>query len=221
MKRVLLVEDDPTLGGSLHQRLSQDYEVSWARSVQESRQYLSQGRWDLAILDIGLPDGDGFEVAQLIREKEGCHFIFLTAQSDAQSRLRGFEMGAHEFIPKPFYLKELLMRVEHVLDTHVAKKTLSLHEFEVDLVELSVRRIDGRIEYPPVTDMKILKFLIEQAPRVVSRDEILDAVWGADKTPNHRSIDNAVVRLRQVLGVDGERIRSVRGVGYQWQGEIE
>lgn len=221
MKRILLVEDDVTLGGSLHQRLAQDYDVSWARSVQESKQLLENARWDLAILDIGLPDGDGFDIARIIQTKEDCHFIFLTAQSDAQSRLKGFEMGAHEFIPKPFYLKELLMRVEHVLDTHSTKKTLVLQDLEIDLIDFSVKRQDGRIEYPPVTDMKILKFLIEQHPRVVSRDDILDAVWGADKTPNHRSIDNAVVRLRHILGADGERIRSVRGIGYQWQGDNE
>lgn len=219
MRRVLLVEDDPTLGESLRDRLAQDYQVSWARSVAETVRLIGKESWDLAILDVGLPDGDGFEVAEKITAQRHCQFIFLTAQADAQNRLRGFEMGAQEFIPKPFYLKELLLRVKHVLDSHPPLAELNLQIGDVSLNDFSIRKADGSLEYPPVTDMKILKLLVERAPQIVSRDEILDQVWGVDKTPNHRTVDNSVVRLRHVLGADGERIRSVRGVGYQWVNE--
>lgn len=222
MRRILLVEDDPTLGTSLKERLSVDYAVSWTRSVRETEELLARETWDLAILDIGLPDGDGFEIAERIRRTSRCPFLFLTAQADAESRLRGFEMGAQEFVPKPFYLKEVLMRVKHVLEAHHVDFELKLSGATVDLADFSIRRTDGAIEYPPVTDMKILKLLVEKTPQIVSRDEILDFVWGIDKTPNHRTVDNAVVRLRQLLGADGDRIRSVRGVGYQWtNGEAE
>ncbi|MBX2987959.1 MAG: response regulator transcription factor [Bdellovibrionaceae bacterium] len=220
MRRVLLVEDDLTLGENLRDRLAQDYDVSWARSVRESEELLGKHHWDLAILDIGLPDGNGFDIAEKIARKDGCHFVFLTAQSDAESRLKGFELGAQEFIPKPFYLKELLLRVKHVLDSHPAvAREIKLRDVVVNLQDFFLRRADGAIEYPPVTDMKILKLLVEKSPQVVSRDEILDHVWGIDKTPNHRTVDNAVVRLRQLLGADGERIHSVRGIGYQWMNE--
>ncbi len=219
MRRVLLVEDDPTLGESLRDRLAQDYQVSWARSVAETVRLIAKESWDLAILDVGLPDGDGFEVAEKIAAQKRCQFIFLTAQADAQNRLRGFEMGAQEFIPKPFYLKELLLRVKHVLDSHPPLTELKLQIGDVSLNDFSIRKADGSLEYPPVTDMKILKLLVERSPQIVSRDEILDQVWGVDKTPNHRTVDNSVVRLRHVLGTDGERIRSVRGVGYQWVNE--
>ncbi|HRO68112.1 MAG TPA: response regulator transcription factor [Pseudobdellovibrionaceae bacterium] len=222
MRRILLVEDDPQLGQNLRDRLAQEYEVSWAKNVKESTILLQGQSWDLAILDIGLPDGNGFDVASKIAAKDDCHFIFLTAQSDAESRLKGFELGAQEFIPKPFYLKELLLRVKHVMDSHPAMaRELVLTDAIVNLQDFSVKKRAGGIEYPPVTDMKILKFLFEKAPQVVSRDEILDHVWGVDKTPNHRTVDNAVVRLRQLLGSDGEKIRSVRGIGYQWQPEEE
>lgn len=219
MKRILLVEDDPTLGQSLRDRLAQDYAVTWAQSVRESEPKISQESWDLAILDVGLPDGDGFEIAKKIAAKERCPFLFLTAQADAENRLRGFEIGAQEFIPKPFYLKELLIRVKHVLEAHPVARELALKDVSVGLNDFSIRRANGEIEYPPVTDMKILKLLVEKSPTVLSRDEILDEVWGVDKTPNHRTVDNAIVRLRQLLGADGERIRSVRSVGYQWMGE--
>lgn len=219
MRKILLVEDDPTLGESLRDRLAQDYAVSWTQTVRETERLLKDDMWDLAILDIGLPDGDGFQIAEKISARGGCRFLFLTAQSDAQSRLRGFEMGAQEFIPKPFYLKELLLRVKHVLDSHAPAREISVDGARIDLTDFSIRRRDGGIEYPPVTDMKILKLLIERSPQIVSRDEILDQVWGVDKTPNHRTVDNSVVRLRQLLGPGGERIRSVRGVGYQWTSE--
>lgn len=219
MRRVLLVEDDPTLGESLRTRLAQDYDVSWTRSVRETDQLLEKQSWDLAILDVGLPDGNGFQIAEKIAKKGHCHFLFLTAQSDAESRLKGFELGAQEYIPKPFYLKELLLRVKKVLDAKPVAREVKLREVTVNLHDYSVRRANGAIEYPPVTDMKIFKLLTEKAPQILSRDDILDEVWGIDKTPNHRTVDNAIVRLRQVLGTDGERIRSVRGVGYQWISE--
>ena len=82
---------------------------------------------------------------------------------------------------------------------------------------MSVKKSDGQIEYPPITDLKILQLLIEKAPKVVSRDEIINEVWGVDKNPSHRTIDNTIVRLRQMIGERGESyIRSARGVGYQW-----
>lgn len=221
MRRILLVEDDPQLGQNLRDRLAQEYQVSWAKSVQESVRLLERESWDLAILDVGLPDGSGFDVAQKIAAKEKCHFVFLTAQSDAESRLKGFELGAQEFIPKPFYLKELLLRVKHVLESHPVSREIQLKDIVVNLHDFSIKKSNGSIEYPPVTDMKILKVLIEKTPQVLSRDEILDQVWGIDKTPNHRTVDNAIVRLRHILGSDGEKIRSVRGIGYQWNSEEE
>lgn len=140
MRRILLVEDDPTLGESLRDRLAQDYAVSWAQSVRESERLLGKEAWDLAILDIGLPDGDGFQIAEKISARGRCAFVFLTAQSDAENRLRGFEMGAQEFIPKPFYLKELLLRVKHVLDSHHAPaREVVAGDVRVDLTDFSVR----------------------------------------------------------------------------------
>lgn len=222
MKRILLLEDDTTLGQSLNERLARDYEVNWARSVGEFRKTMAQTKYDLAILDVGLPDGSGFEVAQDIKaQSPGTLFLFLTAQADAESRLRGFELGAEEFIPKPFFLKELLLRVKHVLDIHSPKQEVHLQDSVIDFTDLSIRHRSGKIDYPPVTDMKVLEVLVLRSPQVVSRDEIFDSVWGKDKTPNQRTIDNVIVRLRQLLGdEDGKRIRSVRGVGYQWAQEV-
>lgn len=224
MKKILLVEDDNSLGQTLQERLKKEYEVHWAASVREAWSHFSTHRdFDLILLDVGLPDGNGFELAQKIKEQSAALFLFLTAQADAESRLRGFELGAEEFIPKPFHLKELLLRVKHVLEAHAHQpKTLQLRDRVVNFSEMSIRKQDGGIEYPAANDMKILQLLVEKSPQVLSRDDIINEIWGIDKNPSHRTIDNIIVRLRQLLGADGEKhIRSVRGVGYQWTPEEE
>lgn len=219
MRQILLVEDDRSLGETLKERLSKEYKVFWAQSVQSAKDTLAEEKGlDLVILDVGLPDGTGFDVAEYIRTHD-LHplFIFLTAQADAEARLKGFEVGAEEFIPKPFHLKELLLRVKHVLDQHSVQSEIKVEEVVINFTTMSVKKPSGELEYPPVTDLKILQLLIERSPKAVSRDEIINEVWGIDKYPSHRTIDNTMVRLRQLIGEKGESyIRSVRGVGYQW-----
>lgn len=218
MKKILLVEDDFSLGTTLHERLSKTYEVSWAQNLEKAWNLFNTHRdLDLIILDVGLPDGNGFEFAKKIKSERETLFIFLTAQADPESRLTGFELGAEEYIPKPFHLKELLIRVQHVLELHSSAKEIELRECSLNFTDMSVKYKDGKIKYPPVTDIKILQILVKSSPRVLSRDEIINEVWGIDKMPSHRTIDNTIVRLRQLLGSDGElHIRSVRGIGYQW-----
>lgn len=221
MRKILLVEDDLSLGETLTERLRKDYEVSWAKNLADAWSTFSQAKdFDLVLLDVGLPDGSGFELAAKIKQVSPVLFLFLTAQADAESRLKGFELGAEEYIPKPFHLKELLIRVKHVLDAHAPMREIVLESCVINFSNMSLKRNSGKIEYPPVTDMKILQLLIDKAPRVLSRDEIMDEIWGVDKNPSGRTIDNTIVRLRQMLGDDGEKhIRSVRGVGYQWATE--
>ncbi|HEY1078749.1 MAG TPA: response regulator transcription factor [Bdellovibrio sp.] len=218
MRKILLVEDDLSLGETLTTRLQKEYQVSWAKSLSEAWSTFSASKdFDLILLDVGLPDGTGFELAEKIKQVSPVLFLFLTAQADAESRLRGFELGAEEYIPKPFHLKELLIRVKHVLEAHAPAREIELPGCTLNFTNLSVQLKSGKIEYPPVTDMKILQLLIEKSPRILSRDEIMNEVWGVDKNPSHRTVDNIIVRLRHVLGDDGEKhIRSVRGVGYQW-----
>lgn len=218
-KNILVVEDDTTLGTVLKERLLVDYQVEWVTTQAAALKQIEQHVYDLVILDLGLPDGDGFTVARQLKAKGPLspHFIFLTAQSDPESRLTGYELGAEEFIPKPFHLKELLLRVKHVLDAHVVDQKLELESCSIDLQSFAVHQKSGNIEYPPVKDMMILKLLIEQSPRALSRDEIINKVWGLEKDLSPRTIDNAIARLRHVISDQEEKlIRSVRGVGYQW-----
>ena len=116
MARVLLVEDDASLGRTLAERLEKEnLTVQWAQTIAEAKSHLSSGAWDLAILDVRLPDGSGFGLARQIRKASTTPIMFMTALNSAESRLEGFEIGADEYLPKPFHLKEFIIRVRNVL----------------------------------------------------------------------------------------------------------
>jgi DNA-binding response OmpR family regulator len=218
--KILLVEDDVTLGEGLKKSLSKNYEVEWASRFSDAKMALAQKHFDLLILDLGLPDGYGMDLVPLIPDRKKTALLFLTAQNDPETRLKGYELGAEEFIPKPFHLKELMLRLEHIFSNHVPVQEIHVGDIRINLETFSIHSKDGRIEYPPVKDMKILKLLIEKSPQPVSRDEIINEVWGSDSETSHRTIDNAMARIRQLIGdIQEKYIRSVRGVGYQWIGE--
>lgn len=223
MKKIMVVEDDPVLGKLLTNKFSEEHEVTLFTNKLSAMAKLKEGMlFDLIILDVGLPDGSGFEIAELIKtSKLKVPFIFLTAQADANSRLQGYEMGADEYIPKPFHLKELVIKVEHIFNQHKVKNELVLENCVINFNELCLKGKDGSLEYPAANDLKVLQFLIQSSPNVVSRDDILNSVWGADKNLNHRTVDNTIVRLKKLLGTSENFIRSVRSVGYQWMQKEE
>ncbi len=222
MPRVLLVEDDASLGRTLAERLEKDQlTVQWVQTVADAIAHLETGSWDLAVLDVMLPDGSGFDLARQMRARAmTTPIMFMTALNSAENRLEGFEIGADEYLPKPFHLKEFMIRVRNVLNRPRATRTLHVNGLVVDLDAMSVEGPDGRRTFLQVRDIGVLKMLIDAAPRVVDRSAILDQVWGEDQFPTARAVDNAIVRLRQALkDEDGRVIRSVRGVGYQWTPE--
>jgi DNA-binding response OmpR family regulator len=214
MIHILLVEDDRSLGATLRDRLVKEgYEVTWVNTKADA---VAAGRgtpFTLYICDVGLPDGDGFELA---RELPPRPLIFLTARSDAESRLTGYDLGAEEYIPKPFHLRELLMRVRHVLENHAPAGVLEIGDVRVNFESFVFER-GGQVEPVASKDLALLKLLVEQSPKVVSRDVALNQLWGEDNYPSNRTVDNSVLRLRTALGEQVSAcIESVRGVGYRW-----
>jgi len=219
MRRLLLVEDDETLGETLKERLLREgYDVQWVTTQRDAKDAFEKDRFDLILLDVGLPDGSGFEFARHARSLRSTPFIFVTAMNTAEYRLEGYEIGAEEFVPKPFHLRELLIRIRHVLETHAPiNSVIDCGDRQIDLVGQVIVRSNGEREFLAARDFQLLKLLVQASPKVISRDQILNEIWGEDKFPSTRTIDNAVVRLRQALGDEGSRwIRSVRGIGYQW-----
>jgi len=221
MKSLLLVEDDRSLGATLQDRLAlEGYRVQWVETRQRALKKLSEGLWDLLILDVGLPDGSGFELAREVKAHSSLPIMFITAMGTAENRLEGFEIGAEEFIPKPFHLRELLLRVRHVFEKHPVRRQVSCNGRTIELDSRTIIQPDGQREHPPARDFELLELLISSAPRVVSRNQIIDTLWGEDKLGNQRTVDNMIVLLRQSLGdLDSKFIRAVRGVGYQWGGD--
>jgi DNA-binding response OmpR family regulator len=218
MSRVLLVEDDRSLGKTLAERLQKEgLDVQWVETLASGRSAVAQGAWDLAIVDVMLPDGSGFDLVPDIRRRARTPIMFMTALNSAESRLTGFELGADEYLPKPFHLKEFLLRVRHVLTTQPSRTVLHAGQAVIDWDAMTVDRPNGDKIFLQVRDYQVFRMLVDAAPRAVSRADILDQVWGEDEFPTPRTVDNAIVRLRQALGdEDGALIRTVRGIGYQW-----
>jgi two-component system phosphate regulon response regulator PhoB len=223
MSRLMLVEDDLSLGQTLTERLQKEgHTVSWMSTMTMAEEAFHNAQYDLLIVDVGLPDGSGFDFAQRVVRRKSVPLMFVTAQSAAADRLLGYELGAEEYIPKPFHLKEFLMRVRHVLKNHAPQDFYQFSEVKIDLAALQIERVGQLAVKLSAREAALIRILLQRSPKAVSRDEILDSVWGSDRFPSNRTIDNFVLRLRQALGPQvGSRIRTVRGLGYQWLDEKE
>ncbi|MCB0379224.1 MAG: response regulator transcription factor [Bdellovibrionales bacterium] len=215
--KILLLEDDHELGSLIKEELEgRGYEMQWARDLQQISTL--NRSVDLAILDLFLPDGKGFEVVPDL----SCPIIMMSALSDAQNRLRGAELGVVDFIPKPFLIDELVIKLERILNSKIQKSRLWIGgAVELDLNKKTIT-VDGEVQWLNKRDARLLEILTQRYPSVVSRDEIIDFVYGKEQNPSHRTVDNAVVGIRQMLrDEDNQWIRSVRGQGYQWMKEGE
>lgn len=222
MTKILLVEDDESLGQTLSEQLeTEGYQVTWCSTYQKALENIKATAFDIFVLDVTLPDGSGFDLALELRKVSQAPFLFLTAMSEAENRLHGFELGADEFIPKPFHLKELFLRLKHIIKDHrPTGLVLQIGDRKIDFQAMRIFDVQGRVINVGARDFQVLQLLYSQSPKVVSRDEILNQVWGEEKFPTDRTVDNCILRLRQALGDEkGEIIRSVRRVGYQWEGE--
>lgn len=213
MISLLLIEDDQQLGKTLSaQLLSHQFDVSWCQSVGDYEKQKDKN-FDLAIVDLNLPDGSGFDIIRRLQTP----VIIMTAQNTPENRLQGLEQGVFDFIPKPFLFKELHLKVDRLLAQREQSITLD-SGVVIDLKSRTVEDAQGGLTFLNEREYNILKLLIEKSPQVLSRDDILDALHENDNA-SHRSIDNVIVRLRQILMDEQHRtINSVRGVGYQWVG---
>lgn len=222
---ILLVEDDKSMGPTLKERLElENYTVFLAVSLESARNSIQKKMPDVVILDLGLPDGSGFTLAEeLIKLNNYPPFLFLTAMANAPERLKGYELGASEFIPKPFHLKELMIRITKVVNSLPEKNEstdqIDFNGYTINFLGYEIISPKKEITSLSARDCGLLKLLISEKHRVVSRDEILDKIWGEESFPTNRTIDNSIVRIRGALGESGVfAIKSVRSVGYRWVG---
>ena len=225
MEKILVVEDDPAHLLALEDNLKfAGYEVSTARSGREALQLLRQEEFGLIVLDIMLPYVSGFEVCKRLRKSgDETPIIMLTAKTQEQDRVQGLDLGADDYITKPFSINELLARVRAVLRRfgHQARmlERFSFGDMEFDFKKYEARK--GGIELDISSrEFQILKILITHEGEVVSRYTLIGEIWGYDDFPTQRTIDTHVARLRQKLEDDPaqpKHILTVYGAGYKFQ----
>jgi DNA-binding response OmpR family regulator len=224
---LLVVEDEKNVGTTLVERLRKEgFQVAWAISMKEALQLAARQPFDLLLLDVGLPDGDGFQIAEKVRASSpSSAIIFLTAFGNPEDRIRGLELGAEDYIVKPFHLKELLLRIGNVLKRGQAVLSVPGADSEIRVGRARVRfskfeiEVDGGgVHTLTHKEFAVLKLLVTRRGTVVSRDDILNEAWAEGEFPSTRTIDNFILRLRRLVEIDPENpsvIRSIRGVGYQ------
>ena len=221
--RILLVEDDNSIGITLSQKLTAEgYLAHLCTNAASAETEISISNWDLYIFDLNLPDGNGFRLAELATKKnKDTPIILITALNTAENRLASLELGVHEFIPKPFLFKELLLRLQRLLKVKFQETAILVSTGKLDLEKRCFISNINQTSFFTGRDFSVLKLLIEKSPQPVSREDILDLVCGTEQFPTLRTVDNSVTRLRQILlDKDGQFIRSVRGVGYQWVSNV-
>ncbi len=223
MKKILVIEDDVDLFGLLKYNLEKEgFQMVGAQTGRGALELCRRERPDLAILDIMLPDSDGLEICKGIRgSPELAHIpvIFLTARASEMDRIVGLELGANDYIVKPFFLRELIARVKNQFRQQTAPpRVLRAHGLELDRGGCSVR-LHGSELTLTATEFRLLEFLMTRPGLVFSREQLLDAVWGRDRAVTERTVDVYVLRLRQKIEADPTNpaiIRSVRGFGYSF-----
>ncbi len=223
MKKILLVEDEKNIAESLLFNLEVEYEADWAKTGEEALEKWRSGGYDLIILDVMLPKLSGYDVIKEIRGKDTqTPVLFLTAKGDVKDRIHGLELGADDYLGKPFELDEFLLRTKALLKRGEAGKAV-VERFRFGRCEIDFENfiaiVDKRkIELTP-KEAYLLKILVENEDRVVSRDKILKEVWGYETTPSTRTVDNFVARLRTYFEVSPKsplHIHSVHGIGYKF-----
>ncbi len=221
---LLLVEDEPNLGETLRDYLrAKKYVVELATTCAEARTKFESLKPVIAILDIGLPDGSGLTLAQEFREKrKDCVLLICSALNDPSLRVEGFELGADDYITKPFELKELTLRLDRILKS---RQFMSTQPDELKFGKLifwpkrfEIQDAGGGTTSLSQKECAILELLLQKKNEVVARDEMIESIWGEDAFPTNRTIDNYIVKLRKWSDSDDSgslRITSVRGIGYK------
>ncbi len=220
-QRILLVEDERPIVESLRYALEKEgYDVLEAADGSEALELARVKSPDLVLLDIMLPGMSGFEVCRILRKESSVPILMLTARSDEPDRVVGLDLGADDYITKPFSMREVLARVRAALRRSQAAtavaETLQVGDLVMDLARHEVRAADQRIPLPP-RQFDLLRAFLSSSGRVLTREVLLQQVWGYDFGGDDRTVDVHVRWLRRKLQDAGSRItiETVRGVGYK------
>jgi DNA-binding response OmpR family regulator len=217
---VLLVEDEESIAGLLRSYLSaQGFRIVWVRSGEEALAELERHPIRVVLLDLGLPGMDGFDVCRQIRYRSKVPLVMVTARDEEIDRVAGLEIGADDYVSKPFSPRELAARLKAVLrrsEDRVERAVLSLEDVVLNRERREVT-VAGRPVALTAKEFDLLAFLLEQPGIVLSRELLLERVWGFDYPTSTRTVDMHVASLRRKLDRP-ELVQTVRGVGYKARG---
>ncbi|RPI73096.1 MAG: DNA-binding response regulator [Desulfobacteraceae bacterium] len=219
MINLLIVEDEPQLVGILEYLFKDEgYEVFKAYSAEEAIKSLKTRGIDLVLLDIMLPQMDGFQLCAYLKKNTVIPVIILSAKKEDEDKIRGLELGAADYITKPFNHKELILRVKKVVEARVHKKELSIGKMNIHSATREVFIAGTGIELTPI-EFNLLLLMAEKKGRVLSWESIFDAVWGYKKWEGAKEIVKITIyRLRQKIERDPshpEYLLTIRGIGYK------
>jgi len=226
MQKILVIEDDMNIRDLVSYNFKQEnFEVSVISHGSDAIRAVRNIKPDLIILDIMLPGKSGLDICREIKAKEetsSIPVIMLTAKSEEVDRIVGFEVGADDYVTKPFSPRELILRARSVLKrttrNDLPKKTIKFKDMVIDPEKHSVSIGKKEIELT-LTEFKLLTFLLQNKEKAIPREKILDHVWGYSSDVFSRTIDTHITRLREKLKDYGKHLHSVRGVGYSWKGK--
>ena len=223
--KVLIIEDEPDIRKTINYNLSKEsFTVFQAGSIAEGEQSILDNCPDVIILDLMLPDGSGLTLCRDVKsnsETNHIPIILLTAKADEVDRVIGFELGADDYVTKPFSVRELTLRVKAILKRGVSESIKSDEaEFIFGELKLNLEAHQIFINNNEITftalEFRLLKHLIDRRGRVQTRDQLLEEVWGYSAEVTTRTVDTHIKRLREKLGSTSEYIQTIRGVGYRF-----
>jgi two-component system response regulator CpxR len=217
--RILIVDDDEELAGLLSELLAREgFRVDMQHDGVKGLAAALAGGYDLMVLDVMLPGMDGFEILRRVRRESRLPVLMLTARGEDEDRIIGLELGADDYLPKPFNTRELVARVRAIM-RRLEERRPGI-KFEVNGISIDPGTRDVTRDGTPVEvttfEFDILETLMRAAGRVVSRDDLMEELYGRKATPFDRSVDMHISHLRKKLEGDKPLIKTVRGVGYQF-----
>ena len=222
--KILIIEDEPDIRKTLEYNISREgYKVVCASSLSKGKEQINSSDFSLILLDLMLPDGSGLDLCREIKsdkDKSPTPIIILTAKDDEVDKVVGFELGADDYVTKPFSVRELILRIKAVLKRGAEKnETLEVQrQFGELIMDIDSHEVFVNNEQIILTalEFRLLRQLVDRRGRVQSRDQLLSDVWGYSSEVTTRTVDTHIKRLREKLGTMGKYVQTIRGVGYKF-----
>src|SRR6056300_429581 len=224
-QKILIIEDEPDIRKTLEYNISREgYKVVSSSSLSEGKEQINSSDFSLILLDLMLPDGSGLDLCREVKldpDKMSTPIIILTAKDDEVDKVVGFELGADDYVTKPFSVRELILRIKAVLKRGDAEKqnTIDVQRQFGDLtIDVESHEVFVNQEHVILTalEFKLLRQLVDRRGRVQSRDQLLSDVWGYSAEVTTRTVDTHIKRLGEKLGSMGKYVQTIRGVGYKF-----